>query len=85
MKLKYDYLSEDCIEEVLFEINRIYAAKEERNLKKIKENNEHEMAKLKKKLQETYDEMLAKKQITRLKKEIRVMKSVQKTKAIPKL
>jgi hypothetical protein len=51
MKLKYDYLSEDCIEEVLFEINRIYAAKEERNLKKIKENNEHEMAKLKKKLQ----------------------------------
>lgn len=27
MKVKYDYLSEDCIEEVLFEMNRIYSAK----------------------------------------------------------
>lgn len=28
LKLKYDYLSEDCIEEVLFEMNRIYDSRE---------------------------------------------------------
>jgi hypothetical protein len=27
LKVKYDYLSEDCIEEVLFEMNRIYGAR----------------------------------------------------------
>ncbi len=28
MKIKYDSLSEDCIEEVLFELNKIWLAKE---------------------------------------------------------
>ncbi len=27
LKMKHDYLSEDCIEEVLFEMNRIYGSK----------------------------------------------------------
>jgi hypothetical protein len=38
MKLKYDFLNEDCIEEVLFEMNRIYTAREERVVKKIKQS-----------------------------------------------
>jgi len=38
MKLKYDYLSEDCIEEVLFEINRIYSSREEKNIKRVREH-----------------------------------------------
>jgi hypothetical protein len=36
MKVKYDFLSEDCIEEVLFEMNRIYNAKEERTVQRLK-------------------------------------------------
>jgi hypothetical protein len=38
LKLKYDYLSEDCIEEVLFEMNRIYGAKEDKRVNKLKEH-----------------------------------------------
>ena len=36
MKMKYDYLNEECIEEVLFEINRIYLSREEKAVRKVK-------------------------------------------------
>ena len=36
MKIKYDTLNEDCIEEVLFEMNKIYLSKEETRVGKIK-------------------------------------------------
>jgi hypothetical protein len=36
MKLKYEEMSEDCIEETLFELNKIWLAKEEAHISKIK-------------------------------------------------
>lgn len=85
LKLKYDYLSEDCIEEVLFEMNRIYGAKEDRRVNKLKDHYESEANALKKRFEENYDELLAKKQINRLKKELRVAKSCKKVKTANKL
>ena len=41
MKLKYEEMSEDCIEESLFELNKIWLAKEEAHVNKIKEQYEH--------------------------------------------
>lgn len=55
MKLKYDYLSQDCIEEVLFEMNRLYAAKEEQLIMKLKEQHQQEIIKWKRKVQESYN------------------------------
>ena len=68
MKIKYDSLNEDCIEEVLFQMNKLYLSKQESKIVKIKHHYEGEISKLKKNRQETYDEVLAKKQIERLKK-----------------
>ena len=36
MKMKYDYLNEECIEEVLFEVNRIYLGREEKAVRKVR-------------------------------------------------
>ncbi len=55
MKVKYDFLSEDCIEEVLFEMNRIYNAKEERTVQRLKQLHEQEISKVKKQLEQGYD------------------------------
>lgn len=78
LKLKYDYLSEDCVQEVLFEMNKIYSSKEEKAVQRLRQNYEAELAKLRKQLELGYDDFLAKKQLNRLKKELRVVKSAQK-------
>jgi hypothetical protein len=85
MKIKYDYLSEHCIEEVLFELNRIYLSKEEKALGRLTHIHELEIAGYRKQLCCSYDELLAKKQIERLKKEVQVAKHLQKSKVAPKL
>jgi hypothetical protein len=85
MKMKYDFLSEDCIEEVLFEMNRLYTAKEERIISKIKQSHELEINKIKKQMELGYDEVLTKKQVSRLKKELSVVKSAQKARMPPKM
>ena len=85
MKVKYDYLNEECIEEVLFEMNRVYTAKEDKAIQRVRNHYEQEICKLKKQLERTYDEILTKKQITRLKQELRVVKSVQKSRQPPRL
>jgi hypothetical protein len=49
MKLKYEEMNEDCIEETLFELNKIWLAKEEVHVSRVKESYENEISKLKKK------------------------------------
>ena len=49
MKLKYETLTEDCIEQLLFEINQLYLSKEQKSLKIQKQFYESELAKIKKK------------------------------------
>lgn len=49
-------------------MNRIYTSKEDKQIKKVRSSYENELTRLKKKFEESYDELLAKKQITRLKK-----------------
>lgn len=80
MKIKYESLSEDCIEEVLFELNKIWASKEEMHIRRVKEYYEGEIAKLKKKGEIKYDEMVARKQIQRLKKELVGVKNTKQQK-----
>lgn len=63
MKIKYDTLNEECIEEVLFGLNQIWLAREENHLKRVRESYDAELAKLKKRTDMRYDEMLARKQI----------------------
>lgn len=36
LKMKYDYLSEDCIEEVLFHMNRLYGVKQQNAVQQLK-------------------------------------------------
>ena len=36
MKMKHDSLNEECIEEVLFEMNKLYLSKEETRVNKLK-------------------------------------------------
>ena len=80
LKMKYDYLSEDCIEEVLFQMNKIYGVRQQTVVQQLKGQYTQQLAQLKRKNQENYNEALAKKQITRLKKELRTAKSTQKVK-----
>lgn len=42
-------MNEDCIEETLFELNKIWLAKEEVHVNRVKESYENEIGKLKKK------------------------------------
>lgn len=35
LKIKYGSLTEECIEELLFELNRIYKSREEESVKKV--------------------------------------------------
>jgi len=70
MKLKYESLNEECIEELLFGLNQIWLAREENHVKRVRESYEVELQKLRKKMEQRYDEMLARKQIERLKKEV---------------
>ena len=79
MKMKYESLNEDCIEEVLFELNKIWLGREEARVKRVKEMYDHEIGRLKKKGEIRYDEMVARKQIQRLKKELSGAKMVKKT------
>jgi hypothetical protein len=72
-------MNEDCIEEILFELNKIWLAKEEVHINRVKESYENEINKLKKKTEERYDEMVARKQIQRLKKELQDTKFSKKS------
>ena len=83
MKMKYDYLNEECIEEVLFQINRIYLSKEEKSIKKVRTGYQQEIQRLKRQIQHGYDEVLTKKQVSRLKKELSVVKSTHKSRQQP--
>lgn len=49
MKIKYESLTEDCIEEILFELNKIWLGREEAHVRRVKEAYETEIIKLKKK------------------------------------
>ena len=49
-------------------MNKVWLAKEEAHISKIKESYESEILRLKKKTEERYDELVARKQIQRLKK-----------------
>lgn len=66
-------------------MNRIYTAKEEKTVHRVKSHYEQEILKLRKQLERTYDEILTKKQITRLKKELSAVKSVQKSRQPPRM
>lgn len=55
---------------MLFGLNQIWLAREENHVKRVRENYETELQKLRKKMEQRYDEMLARKQIERLKKEV---------------
>lgn len=79
MKLKYEQMSEDCIEETLFELNKLWLIREENHISRIKESYEAEIARLRKKSEERYDEMVARKQIQRLKKELQDSKFSKKS------
>lgn len=63
---------------MLFELNKLWLAKEESVLARCRLTYEGEIARLKRKTEERYDEMVARKQIQRLKKEltdVKVLKS----------
>jgi hypothetical protein len=51
LKVKYDYLNEDCIEEVLFEMNRIYGTREDKRVCKLKDHYDSEIRALRKKFE----------------------------------
>ena len=51
LKVKYDYLNEDCIEEVLFEMNLIYGTREDKRVGKLKDHYDSEIKALKKKFE----------------------------------
>ena len=70
IKQKYEIMNESCIEEILFELNRLWLSKEEQIANKIKEQYQDELQRMKKKTFERYDELVARKQIERLKKEL---------------
>jgi len=72
-------MSEDCIEETLFELNKLWLIREENHISRIKESYEAEIARLRKKSEERYDEMVARKQIQRLKKELQDSKFSKKS------
>ena len=55
MKLKYESLNEECIEEVLFGLNQIWLAREENHVKRVRENYEAELQKLRKRMEQRYD------------------------------
>ena len=55
---------------MLFGLNQIWLAREENHVKRVRESYEAEIQKLRKKMEQRYDEMLARKQIERLKKEV---------------
>jgi DNA-binding transcriptional regulator YiaG len=59
-------------------MNKIYSNKEEKAIQRLKQAYETEITKLRKQLELGYDDFLAKKQLNRLKKELRVVKSTQK-------
>ena len=65
---------------MLFEVNRIYNNKEGKQMARMKAFYENEIVKLKIRMEDGYDELMSKKQISRLKKEIKVFKSGQKVK-----
>lgn len=54
----------------MFGLNQIWLAREENHIKRIRETYDAEIGKLKKRTDMRYDEMLARKQIERLKKEV---------------
>lgn len=71
LKIKYNSnLTESCIEELLFELNKIYTSKQQTNIKKIEESYESKLKGLRNKSQPRYDELIARKQIERLKKQL---------------
>ena len=55
MKMKYDSLTEDCIEEVLFELNKVWLGREEAHVRRVKDVYDQEITKLKKKGEIRYD------------------------------
>ena len=79
MKMKYESLTQDCIEEVLFELNKIWLGREEAHVRRVKDAYDQEICKLKKKGEIRYDEMVARKQIQRLKKQLQEVKNLKKS------
>ena len=63
-------MSEACIEDVLLKLNRLYLNREELQISKVREQMGAEVLRLRKKGEERYDELIARKQIQRLKKEL---------------
>jgi hypothetical protein len=68
IKEKHDRLTEPCIQEILFELNKLWLHREEQQITKIKEQHCQDLQKIKSKYLPRYDELVARKQIERLKK-----------------
>lgn len=68
--MKHDIFNEEAIEEILFSLNQIWLAREECHLRRVKDSYDNEIKRLKKRNEERYDEVIARKQIERLKREV---------------